>query len=156
MTDFDPALVDKAARALHAERCCPCDPNGCGAPDPQDYSAARVVLAAVAEWMNDCDAEALRRNAMHDRLVQEARAEGARAEAALWQAQVRGHDRSGVMALDREAAYHRGMAEGAQQVRAAVDAEIESAYRVGANYVPCIRLENAAREAVAHIEKGDE
>lgn len=73
MTDFDPALVDKAARALHAERCCPCDPNGCGAPDPQDYSAARVVLAAVAEWTDN-----ERYDAWHEKSFQRGMVAGAR------------------------------------------------------------------------------
>lgn len=48
MTEFDPALVEKAARALHLDRCCPCDPNGCDSPDALEYIAAQVILSAVA------------------------------------------------------------------------------------------------------------
>lgn len=148
--DFPPEVIEKAALALFVARY-DRQPIRESFDDSRHHDCrvfARAVLAAVA-----------------DDLI----AEGARAEAALWQAQVRGHDRSGVMALDREAAHQRGMVAGARQVRDAIEAAIETlptvvstvgpdgwpaadhtAYRL---YLDALRhLPQAARESADHIE----
>lgn len=39
-------VVEQAARVVHEDHCCPCDPAGCDRPDAEDYRAARSLVAA--------------------------------------------------------------------------------------------------------------
>lgn len=64
-------LVEVGALALHEERCCPCDPQGC---DPRtdiesERQAARVVLRAVAPLVWDAAIQVERLQAERDAVL---------------------------------------------------------------------------------------
>lgn len=54
-------MIEAAAKAIHAERCCPCDPNGCDYVDDlgwDQFVASRATDAVLRLLADDLEAEA--------------------------------------------------------------------------------------------------
>lgn len=61
------ALIEAAARAIHADVCCPCDATGCDEPDPVEQRDARLVLDAVLPLIADAiEAETCTNSQIHE------------------------------------------------------------------------------------------